>query len=92
VSGVKSIRFGVVVFKGRIFRNDGVDWSGVLFLREKFSSFGILGYKYRFQNRGRVTCFIYESFAFRGLVCASYCTTSSQIQPTSSRKNENRYV
>jgi len=66
VSGVKSIRFGAVVFKGRIFRNDGVNWSGVLFWREKFSSFGILDYKYRFQNRGRVTWFIYESFAFRG--------------------------
>jgi len=50
VSGVKSRGFGAVVFKGHIFRNDGVDWSGVLFWREGFSSFGILDYKYRFQN------------------------------------------
>jgi len=26
------------------------------------------------------------------ILCASYCPTSSQIQPTSSRKNEIRYV
>ena len=26
------------------------------------------------------------------ILCASYCQTSSQTQPTSSRKNENRYV
>jgi len=26
------------------------------------------------------------------ILCASYSPTSSQIQPTSSRKNENRYV
>ena len=26
------------------------------------------------------------------VLCASYCLTSSQIQPTSPRKHENRYV
>ena len=26
------------------------------------------------------------------ILCASYCPISSQIQPTSFRKNENRYV
>jgi len=26
------------------------------------------------------------------ILCTSYCPTSSQIQPTSSRKNETRYV
>jgi len=26
------------------------------------------------------------------ILCASYCPTSSQFQPTSSRKNETRYV
>jgi len=26
------------------------------------------------------------------ILCASYCPTSSQTHPTSSRKNENRYV
>jgi len=37
-------------FKSRIFHNDGVDWFGVLFWREEFSSFGTLDYKYRFEN------------------------------------------
>jgi len=35
VSGVKSRSFGAVIFKSYIFRNDGVDWSGVLFWRER---------------------------------------------------------
>jgi len=50
VSGVKSRSFGAVAFKSHIFRNDGVDWSGVLFWREEFSSFGILNYKYGLEN------------------------------------------
>ena len=55
-------------FKSCIFHNDGVDWSGVLFWREKFSSFGTLGYKYGFENGLGVTCFICESSEFKDLV------------------------
>jgi len=43
--------FGAIVFKCHILRNDGVDWSGALFWREEFSSFGIMDYKYGFENR-----------------------------------------
>jgi len=43
--------FGAVVFKCHILRNDGVDWSGALFWREEFSSFGIVDYKYGVENR-----------------------------------------
>jgi len=42
--------FGAIVFKCHILRNDVVDWFGVLFWREEFSSFGIVDYKYGFEN------------------------------------------
>jgi len=34
VSGVKSGGFGVVVFKGHVSCNDGIDWYELLFWRE----------------------------------------------------------
>ena len=91
VSGVKSTCFSAVVFKSRIFRNDGVDWSGVLFWREEFSSFGTLDYKIGLKT-GEELLVSFARVLNSEILCASYCPTSSQIQPTSSRKNETRYV
>jgi len=51
VSVVKSKKFWRHRFKCHILRNVGVDWSGALFWREEFSSFGIMDYKYGFENR-----------------------------------------
>jgi len=78
-------------FKSRIFRNDGVDWSGVLFWREEFSSFGTLDYKIGLKT-GEELLVSFARVLNSEILCASYCPTSSQIQPTSSRKNETRYV
>jgi len=43
--------FGAIIFKSHVFCNDYVDWYGLLFWREGFLPFGILAYKYGFQNK-----------------------------------------
>ena len=40
-----------------------------IILAGRVSSFGIVDYKYGFENRRGVTCFICESSEFRDLVC-----------------------
>jgi len=91
VSGVKSRSFGVVVFKSHIFRNDGVDWSGYYFGGKSFRRLGSwtinMGLK---TSEGLLGSF--ARVLNSEILCASYCPTSSQIQPTSPRKHENRYV
>jgi len=50
VSGVKSRSFGAIVFKSYVLRMIVSIGMGYCFGGKGFSSFGILDYKYRFQN------------------------------------------